>query len=76
MVGGGLPAFHCFHCLSSQILVYQWFAADCCGLSYSHTACGGSSPGFGWGWGSDNRIFEGEVGSGWNYVDVGRHVIV
>ena len=42
VVCGGLPAFHRFHCLSSQILVVvcdglRWFVMVCVGLSYSHT---------------------------------------
>ena len=40
VVCGGLPAFHRFHRLSSQILVtsgLRWFVMVCGGLSYSRT---------------------------------------
>ena len=42
--GGGLPAFHCFHCLSSQILVVvwgglQWFVVVCSGLWWFAVVC-------------------------------------
>ena len=41
VVCGGLPAFHRFHRLSSQILVVvcgslRWFVVVCGGLPYSH----------------------------------------
>ena len=43
--GGGLPAFHCFHCLSSQILGggLGWFAVVCGGLQWFVVVCGGLS---------------------------------
>ena len=46
MVCGGLPDFHCFHYLSSQILVVicgdlWWFAVVCGGLGWFGVVCDG-----------------------------------
>ena len=46
MVCGGLPAFHCFHYLSSQILVVicgglRWFVVVCGRSRWFVVVCGG-----------------------------------
>ena len=73
MVCGGLPAFHRFHRLSSQILVVVcgdlWlFAVVCDGLSYSHTRRRVQFPG---GTATGHSLIRLIRGVGWTWIGAG-----